>query len=66
MKEKKKRSVSFSTKELAVIVDASPDEIGEAARKNLFGANAFKHGRRWRFRTAAIKQFNDWRDSKDV
>ncbi len=45
----------LNSKEVARILDLSPDTVNELARKNVLPA--FKHGRQWRFRKRDITSF---------
>lgn len=45
----------LNSKEVALILDLSPDTVNEYARKNLLPA--FKRGRQWRFRRRDIASF---------
>lgn len=46
----------LNSREVARILDLSPDTVNEFARKNLLPA--FKHGKQWRFRKRDISSFN--------
>jgi excisionase family DNA binding protein len=46
----------LNSKEVAVILDLSPDTVNEFARKNILPA--FKKGKQWRFRKRDISIFN--------
>jgi len=45
----------LNSKEVAEILDCSPDTVNELARKNVL--SAFKRGRQWRFRKRDITSF---------
>jgi excisionase family DNA binding protein len=45
----------MNSKEVARILDVSPDTVNELARKHLLPA--FKQGRQWRFRKRDITSF---------
>ena len=45
----------LNSKEVAEILDCSPDTVNELARKNALPA--FKRGRQWRFRKRDITSF---------
>ena len=45
----------LNSKEVAEILDCSPDAVNELARKNVLPA--FKRGRQWRFRKRDIASF---------
>ncbi len=45
----------LNSKEVARILDLSPDTVNEYARKSILPA--FKHGRQWRFRRQDIASF---------
>ena len=56
----------LNSKQVAVILDLSPDTVNEFARKNILPA--FKKGKQWRFRKRDIsifykKQSRDIRDA---
>jgi excisionase family DNA binding protein len=56
----------LNSKQVAVILDLSPDTVNEFARKNILPA--FKKGKQWRFRKRDIsifykKQTRDIRDA---
>jgi excisionase family DNA binding protein len=56
----------LNSKQVAVILDVSPDTVNEFARKNILPA--FKKGKQWRFRRRDIsvffkKQNRDIRDA---
>jgi hypothetical protein len=56
----------LNSKQVAVILDMSPDTVNEFARKNILPA--FKKGKQWRFRKRDIsvffkKQSRDIRDA---
>ncbi len=46
----------LNSRQVAVILDLSPDTVNEFARKNILPA--FKKGKRWRFRKRDISIFN--------
>jgi excisionase family DNA binding protein len=46
----------LNSKEVAVILDLSPDTVNEFARKNILPG--FKKGKQWRFRRRDIFTFN--------
>ena len=46
----------LNSKQVAVILDLSPDTVNEFARKNILPA--FKKGKQWRFRKRDISIFN--------
>lgn len=46
----------LNSKEVAVILDLSPDTVNEFARKNILPG--FKKGKQWRFRKRDISAFN--------
>jgi len=45
----------LNSKEVAELLDCSPDTVNELARKNILPA--FKRGRQWRFRKRDITSF---------
>jgi excisionase family DNA binding protein len=45
----------LNSKEVATILDCSPDTVNELARKSVLPA--FKRGRQWRFRKRDITSF---------
>lgn len=45
----------LNSKEVAAILDLSPDTVNELARGSVLPA--FKHGRQWRFRPRDIASF---------
>lgn len=45
----------LNSKEVAVILDLSPDTVNEFARKNILPA--FKKGKQWRFRKKDISSY---------
>ena len=45
----------LNSKQVAVILDMSPDTVNEFARKNILPA--FKQGKQWRFRKRDISLF---------
>jgi len=47
--------IYLNSKEVAQILDVSPDTVNEFARKHLLPA--FKQGRQWRFRKRDIASF---------
>ena len=50
-----KDDVFLNSKEVAEILDCSPDTVNELARKSVLPA--FKRGRQWRFRKRDITSF---------
>ena len=46
----------LNSREVAYILDLSPDTVNEFARKNILPA--FKKGKQWRFRKRDISIFN--------
>ena len=50
-----KDDVLLNSKEVAEILDCSPDTVNEMARKSVLPA--FKRGRQWRFRKRDITSF---------
>ena len=46
----------LNSREVARILDLSPDTVNEFARKNILPA--FKKGKQWRFRKRDIASFN--------
>jgi len=50
-----KDDVLLNSKEVAEILDCSPDTVNELARKSVLPA--FKRGRQWRFRKRDITSF---------
>jgi excisionase family DNA binding protein len=50
-----KEDVVLNSKEVARMLDLSPDTVNEFARKNILPA--FKKGRQWRFRKKDISSF---------
>jgi excisionase family DNA binding protein len=50
-----KDDILLNSKEVAEILDLSPDTVNEFARKSLLPA--FKQGRQWRFRKRDIASF---------
>jgi len=46
----------LNSRQVAVILDLSPDTVNEFARKNILPA--FKKGKQWRFRKRDISIFN--------
>ena len=50
-----KEDVVLNSKEVAQILDLSPDTVNEFARKNIL--SAFKKGRQWRFRKKDVLSF---------
>jgi excisionase family DNA binding protein len=53
----------LNSKQVAVILDMSPDTVNEFARKNILPA--FKKGKQWRFRRRDISVFFK-RQSRDI
>lgn len=53
----------LNSREVARILDLSPDTVNEFARKNLLPA--FKQGKQWRFRKRDISSFNK-RQTRDI
>jgi hypothetical protein len=53
----------LNSKQVAVILDMSPDTVNEFARKNILPA--FKKGKQWRFRKRDISVFFK-KQSKDI
>jgi excisionase family DNA binding protein len=53
----------LNSREVARILDLSPDTVNEFARKNILPA--FKKGKQWRFRKRDITTFNR-RQSRDI
>jgi shikimate kinase len=47
----------LNSKQVAVILDMSPDTVNEFARKNILPA--FKKGKQWRFRKKQPKDIRD-------
>lgn len=47
--------ILLNSREVAYILDLSPDTVNEFARKNILPA--FKKGRQWRFRKRDIAMF---------
>jgi excisionase family DNA binding protein len=45
----------LNSKEVAVILDLSPDTVNEFARKNILPA--FKKGKQWRFKKKDVSSF---------
>ena len=45
----------LNSREVAVILDLSPDTVNEFARKNILPA--FKKGKQWRFRKKDVSSF---------
>ena len=45
----------LNSKDVAAILDLSPDTVNELARRSVLPA--FKHGRQWRFRSRDITSF---------
>jgi len=56
----------LNSREVAVILDLSPDTVNEFARKNILPA--FKKGKQWRFRRRDISVFykNQTKDIRDA
>jgi excisionase family DNA binding protein len=52
---REKDDTLLNSKEVAEILDCSPDTVNEFARKNVLPA--FKSGRQWRFRKRDITSF---------
>jgi len=50
-----KDDILLNSKEVAEILDCSPDTVNELARKSVL--TAFKKGRQWRFRKRDITSF---------
>ncbi len=50
-----KEDMLLNSKEVAEILDLSPDTVNELARKSVLPA--FKRGRQWRFRRRDISSF---------
>jgi excisionase family DNA binding protein len=50
-----KEDMLLNSKEVAEILDLSPDTVNELARKSILPA--FKRGRQWRFRRRDIASF---------
>ena len=50
-----KEDTLLNSKEVAEILDLSPDTVNELARKSILAA--FKRGRQWRFRRRDIASF---------
>jgi excisionase family DNA binding protein len=46
----------LNSRQVAVILDLSPDTVNEFARKNILPA--FKKGKQWRFRKRDVSIFN--------
>ena len=53
----------LNSKEVARILDLSPDTVNEFARKNILPG--FKKGKQWRFRKRDISTFNK-RQGKEI
>jgi len=53
----------LNSREVARILDLSPDTVNEFARKNILPG--FKKGKQWRFRKKEIFSFNK-RQSKEI
>ena len=53
----------LNSRQVAMILDLSPDTVNEFARKNILPA--FKKGKQWRFRKRDISVFNK-KQSKDI
>jgi excisionase family DNA binding protein len=49
------QDILLNSKEVAQILDCSPDTVNELARKSVLPA--FKRGRQWRFRKRDITSF---------
>jgi excisionase family DNA binding protein len=50
-----KDDVLLNSREVALLLDLSPDSVNELARRDLLPA--FKRGRRWRFRRRDVLSF---------
>ena len=50
-----KDDVLLNSREVAFLLDLSPDTVNELARRNVLAA--FKKGRQWRFRKRDIASF---------
>jgi excisionase family DNA binding protein len=50
-----RNDIVLNSKEVAEILDCSPDTVNELARKSVLPA--FKNGRQWRFRKRDITSF---------
>jgi excisionase family DNA binding protein len=50
-----KDDLLLNSREVALLLDLSPDTVNELARRNLLPA--FKKGRQWRFRKRDIASF---------
>jgi hypothetical protein len=48
--------VTLRSKDVAHILDCSPDDVIDMARKDMF-AGAFKVGRFWRFPLSGVKKY---------
>lgn len=57
-----KDDILLNSREVAFLLDLSPDTVNEFARRNLLPA--FKKGRQWRFRKRDIANFK--RQLRDV
>ncbi len=57
-----KEDILLNSREVAFLLDMSPDTVNEFARRNLLPA--FKKGRQWRFRKRDITSFK--RQSRGV
>jgi excisionase family DNA binding protein len=50
-----KDDILLNSREVALLLDLSPDTVNELARRNILPA--FKKGRQWRFRKRDITSF---------
>jgi excisionase family DNA binding protein len=50
-----KDDILLNSREVALLLDLSPDTVNELARRNIL--QAFKKGRQWRFRKRDITSF---------
>jgi excisionase family DNA binding protein len=50
-----KDDILLNSREVALLLDLSPDTVNELARRNILPA--FKKGRQWRFRKRDIASF---------
>ena len=57
-----KDDVLLNSKDVARVLDLSPDTVNEFARKNILPA--FKKGRQWRFRKRDVASFKRQADSE--
>jgi excisionase family DNA binding protein len=56
----KREDAILNSKEVALILDLSPDTVNEFARKSILPA--FKKGRQWRFRRRDVAAYQrEWR-----